>query len=634
MSNEIKTYKTNKSQIDYIAFLKDAFNLTRRKDFKKCDAKIEDLRKLSFKKDDALGMLTVELACVYNYIAQNDLKSTNKHINNFDDLYNKIRYRFHRETIFAQILQRFYNIKSAYFRNVQALDMAILYSNKALTIAKEINDTRFIINVTVSLSNLYHYERQFDKAINILKQAFEKLKDLPEFKGKNVLHYCLADNQSSLGLHIDANNNFNKAIYWAVRENNINNIIAIICGQALNCLHSEELYPEAKSILDKASILIQEKDYKATDEILIEYYKVWSMYHVKEKQYQNALDILSPYLSIVEIPQLQQRIQIFKLITEAYIGLGEQEKAFEYLQKYTEFQDQEYQNARSIYFKRQEIYLDSLQDKVDDSQKDLEKEIAHRQQLERDKEEILKLTDLTMNQKEALEQKSEDLERMNQQLEHFSRMVAHDLKEPLRTMHSFAQILEQGEKNNLQESSLEFLNYIVEGSDRMQKLISSILEYSKLGNKQLVFKDVDVNMLIESTLADLRNQIQRTNAKIEVKAVPPVKGVPAMIKLLFQNLISNALKFIPDDRTPHIKIGAEIIDGKISYYVSDNGIGIAEENIGKVFEVFTRLNKKSAYEGSGLGLASCHRIIELHNGGIWLESEPDKGTTFYFTFQS
>jgi len=234
----------------------------------------------------------------------------------------------------------------------------------------------------------------------------------------------------------------------------------------------------------------------------------------------------------------------------------------------------------------------------------------------------------------AILKQSLELEAKNSELEQFAYIASHDLKEPLVTISSLIDLLVEDYGDKFDEEGKMNLNFVQESSDRMRKLIDAILAYSRLG-KSKKYENVDCNLVIKTLKDDLQNVIARTNSQIDVANLPIIKGAELEIRLLFQNLISNGIKFTKPDITPVVSITAEkIVSDDVNYWqfaVKDNGIGIAEKHKERIFSIFQRLHSREEYEGTGIGLAHCKKIVESHGGKIWLTSEENKGTTFYFT---
>lgn len=224
----------------------------------------------------------------------------------------------------------------------------------------------------------------------------------------------------------------------------------------------------------------------------------------------------------------------------------------------------------------------------------------------------------------------EDLRRSNQDLEQFAYVASHDLQEPLRMVSSFTQLLEKKYKDQLDDEGREFIKFAVDGANRMRRLINDLLAYSRVRTRGKEMEPTDSHSALGEALANLSSMVQESGAIITNDDLPVVKADKSQLIQLFQNLISNAIKFRSED-VPHIHISAEKQDNEWLFSVKDNGIGIEPQYYDKIFEIFKRLQRDEKYPGTGIGLAICKRIVERHNGRIWVESEPGKGSVFYFT---
>lgn len=237
---------------------------------------------------------------------------------------------------------------------------------------------------------------------------------------------------------------------------------------------------------------------------------------------------------------------------------------------------------------------------------------------------------LSFNQmSEMLEQNINQLEFKNKELEQFAYVASHDLQEPLRTVTSFVELLERRHGSSFDESEREYMGFIVGSAQRMKQQIKALLEYSRIGADSR--EVVDFNKVVKEVAQDMTATIQHTECVLEYGMLPSVYGNYGSMKMLVQNLISNAIKFKHPDKVPHIKLGATFMGNYWQLYVQDNGIGIKKEYHEKIFVIFQRLHTPDKYDGYGIGLAHCKKIIELHNGVIWVESdERHGGSTFYF----
>lgn len=222
-----------------------------------------------------------------------------------------------------------------------------------------------------------------------------------------------------------------------------------------------------------------------------------------------------------------------------------------------------------------------------------------------------------------------NLERSNQELEQFAYVASHDLQEPLRMVSSYTQLLERRYKDKLDQDANDFIYFAVDGANRMQQLINDLLEYSRVTTKGKTLVKTDLSTVLGHAIANLQKRIQETGAMIVNDELPYVLGDENQLVRVFQNLLDNAMKFMGAEH-PRINITAQKTDDKVVISISDNGIGIDRIYSERVFAIFQRLHNKTEYPGTGIGLAICKRIIERHNGKIWFESEPGKGTTFSF----
>jgi PAS domain S-box-containing protein len=232
---------------------------------------------------------------------------------------------------------------------------------------------------------------------------------------------------------------------------------------------------------------------------------------------------------------------------------------------------------------------------------------------------------------EILRQRSEALARSNEDLEQFAYVASHDLQEPLRAVAGPLQLLQRRYQGQLDSRAEEFIKHAVDGATRMQSIIDDLLDYSRVGRLEESFDSVDCEQVLNRTLKNLSIAIQESGAEISNDALPTVRGVGTQLGLLFQNLIGNAIKFRSKDRPLHVHIGVQSQGHAWLFHVVDNGIGIDREYFDRIFLIFQRLHTRREYPGTGIGLAMCKRIVERHGGSIGLESEPGKGTTFFFT---
>ncbi len=224
-----------------------------------------------------------------------------------------------------------------------------------------------------------------------------------------------------------------------------------------------------------------------------------------------------------------------------------------------------------------------------------------------------------------------ELERSNAELQQFAYVASHDLQEPLRMISSYLQLIEQRYSDKLDADAHDFINFAVNGAIRLQSLIIGLLEYSRVGTHGKSFIQIDVKSVLERVLKDLEVQINETGAVVEYGEMPVIVADESQISRLFQNLIQNAIKFRRKGVTPLIKISLREIGKYHEFCINDNGIGIEEQYFDRIFAIFKRLHSQDEYPGTGIGLSLCKRIVERHEGKIWIESQSGKGSSFFFT---
>ena len=281
----------------------------------------------------------------------------------------------------------------------------------------------------------------------------------------------------------------------------------------------------------------------------------------------------------------------------------------------------------STSFNMMTMDLIKTREEIENYNKTLEQKVKERtEELE---ENITKLKE----SEERLQRHTTDLENSNFELEQFAYVAAHDLQEPLRTVSNFVGLFQKQYTEILDARAMQYLAYTTQAADRMRALIFALLEYSRIGaNKEL--RQVDTQLVVQEVLADLDASITEAGAQITAGELPVIAGYPTEIKQLFQNLVTNAIKFRKKNITPQIKIAVEKEKGYWEFTVSDNGIGIAQPNCGKIFSIFQRLHSRKEYEGTGIGLSNCKKIVEIHKGKIWVQSAPGTGSNFHFTIKT
>ncbi|WP_282685834.1 MULTISPECIES: ATP-binding protein [unclassified Streptomyces] len=238
----------------------------------------------------------------------------------------------------------------------------------------------------------------------------------------------------------------------------------------------------------------------------------------------------------------------------------------------------------------------------------------------------------TQKREDLLADQTQELRRSNSELEQFAYVASHDLQEPLRKVASFCQLLEKRYGGELDDRGKQYIAFAVDGAKRMQVLINDLLTFSRVGRVHEGWKPVDLGRSLDRALGNLTAAVEESGAVVErPEELPELVGDATALTMVWQNLVGNAVKFRHPDRPPRITVDCVRKDENWHLTVSDNGIGIAPEFADKVFVIFQRLHGRDEYDGTGIGLALCRKIIEFHGGRIWLEPEPGEGTRIHFT---
>jgi PAS domain S-box-containing protein len=231
----------------------------------------------------------------------------------------------------------------------------------------------------------------------------------------------------------------------------------------------------------------------------------------------------------------------------------------------------------------------------------------------------------------TLKKQTEELRRSNADLEQFAYVTSHDLREPLRMVTNYAELLDKRYKGKLDASADKYIGYMVEGAMRMQNLVADLLNYSRIGRAEESVKVTDMNTLLEDVLKNIDASVKAANAEIVSDHLPTVRADPLLIRQVFQNLLSNAIKFRRPDVAPKVHLSAHQENNEWVFSVKDNGVGIDPQYAEKIFVIFQRLHSRSEFPGTGIGLAICKKIVERQGGKIWVESRPNNGSIFSFT---
>ncbi len=303
------------------------------------------------------------------------------------------------------------------------------------------------------------------------------------------------------------------------------------------------------------------------------------------------------------VPTALNLSKIYKLMSEAYENCGKHTEALEYQRKYS-------QTLLDNFKMDKVLYMGAVQ-------KDFEREHQLRE------------TEMLRQKNDEIQLYVTQLEQSNEELKQFAHAASHDLREPVRMIVSYAELLEMSLKDKVTAEQKEFLNYLKEGGKRINEMIAGILAFSKVHSHDEL-TDVDLNQTISKVRDNLRMAIAARGVEIDCARLPVLRSNSVLMIQLFQNLLSNAIKY-NQSKTPRIKVTCAREGGFYKFCISDNGIGIEDKYRESIFDMFSRLHNREHYSGSGIGLAICRKIVERMGGTIWNASNAEKGTDFCFT---
>ena len=273
--------------------------------------------------------------------------------------------------------------------------------------------------------------------------------------------------------------------------------------------------------------------------------------------------------------------------------------------------------------------LIETKENLEASNRSLNTTLADLNSLNREKELEIRAKKKAIEETELL---NDSLRAKNQQLDHFAYVASHDLQEPLRTVSNYLEVFQEDFPERLEGEATTYFEFINSAVDRMRNLISGLLSFSRIGSSGEMEK-IDLNATLTRIKEDFTALREARDITIENDRLPVIEGYRIEIRQLFQNLISNAIKFTDPKIKPKIKISFDETDNFYNFHIQDNGIGIQDKDFAKIFDMFSRLHNVKEYEGQGIGLAFCKKIVELHHGNIWVSSEMGKGSTVHFTIK-
>ena len=380
----------------------------------------------------------------------------------------------------------------------------------------------------------------------------------------------------------------------------------------INCEVQE--FEVASGFADRASELLEDMgDINAKSINLLNYAKL--AHHADD--FETAIRHLKAGIKISQkVKNEDVEIECLKFLSEVYEEKKDFENAFIFKKLYAEKQAEYLKEQRNRQILDAEIKFATKekQQQIDALQKENQFQA------------------MLLEKQEEVERANEQLTQANEELKQFAYVASHDLKEPLRMIGSFTKIINNKFAGEADEKTQTYFDYVTDGVDRMNDLLDGLLQYATVGRGALELKPVNLNDILIVCKSNLRLLIEETKTEIIADELPTIQGISSLVSQLFQNLISNAIKFRGKDTIPKIEIRNEEREKDFLISVKDNGIGIKPEYKDRIFVIFQRLHARTEFEGTGIGLAICHKIIQRLGGKIWVESELGEGATFFFTF--
>ncbi|MEL7020037.1 MAG: ATP-binding protein, partial [Bacteroidota bacterium] len=372
-------------------------------------------------------------------------------------------------------------------------------------------------------------------------------------------------------------------------------------------------YDEALQIAQEAQTIIAQLDTPIGKQINL--INLGDIYYQKQ-QPQRAIGLLQEGLEIaIQLKDHVNELRAYQLLALLYQQLQDYKQAFFYQFKYST---------------RKEEFTE-----IEDSRRFLDFEIQH--SIKEKQKEIEQLTKeneyqaLLLNKSDQINQQNEELIAMNEELRQFAYVASHDLKEPLRMIGSYTQLIQRLYRSKLDEESGTYFNFISEGVERMNNLLDALLQYATIGRSDEEERAIDLNDVVEICKVHLRVLLAETDAVIYVHKLPTVVSTQSLLIQLVQNLLSNAIKFRRPDVRPEVHIRAKETPEQYIISVEDNGIGIDKEYLERIFVIFQRLHARTKYKGTGIGLSICQKIAKRLGGAISVSSKVGEGSTFSFT---
>ena len=550
------------------------------------------------------------------------------------------------------------NISSIY-QSLGDYEKAFAIQLQALELHELAGDTVGIVTANYTLGTIFFYQDRFEQALGAYEKAYELSRRTAE---KRLVFSCLG----ALGSVHERLGNDDKSIYYnqqslhLAEELHYKQGISYTYGNmAANYVNKKD-YPKAEKLYQQSIKLKTELGDKWGS--IGSYLGLGGLY-ITWDQPRKAVPILLTALEMAQQLETKPRqVKAYQLLSKAYAATGDKKNAFEYLSNYVTLQDSvlnektveemgQSKRRYEIEKREHEIALLKTENELLGKNKKIQSLrnyffvsiimvllafsgwFFNRHKLQQQVNGLLEEKNVLLNAKnEEIFVKNKQLKQSNESLEQFAYVASHDLKEPLRMINSYTKLLERRYTPLFDESAKEFMFFITDAVSRMETLLNDLLDFPRAGNSKPKNDRVDFSDVLIIVQSNLKVQLAEMNATLIVRNenMPVLQANRSQLVQLVQNLVSNAVKF-RGERDPQVIVDCTQQAGKFIFSVTDNGIGIRSEHLQKVFEMFHRLHDKAKYQGTGIGLAVCQRIVEHYGGELWVESVFGEGSTFFFS---
>ncbi|MEM9919304.1 MAG: tetratricopeptide repeat protein [Bacteroidota bacterium] len=556
------------------------------------------------------------------------------------------------------LLASVYDSIAAIYSALGNHELAYEYQIKSLKQNELSQDTIGIAWDYYGIGTIFFYQENYDRALHYYDKSMEICKAMDD---QEAVYACLA----AIGSTCNRMGNTELSVQYNLNSLKLAKEINYDIGI---CYATQNI---GSDYLELGQVTLAIDYFNQTLEILEKVQDKWcrcgtycmlATAHTESSEYDLALEYAQKALDLAEeIKSRPRKMEIYKILASIYKASGQSDEAYDYLNKYLLAKDSsinkstiqkmsDIKESYEIQKREKEIALIRKEQQLSYWQKNtfigafvltllmlwliysryrtqyanniVLAEKNNLIQKQNDQLEVANQRQVDMNQK---------LEDSNKELEQFAYVASHDLKEPLRTISSYTSLLQRRFLPKVSDPTAnEFMNFIIDGTQRMQNLLDELLNYSRAIRSGSNIEPVNTNEVAEMVTFSLNHLIQEKNAKVNIGQLPVIKANKMQINQLFQNLISNAVKYTHEDN-PMVSVQCYQEDHQFIFSIKDNGIGIAPEHKEEIFQMFRRLHTNKEFEGTGIGLATCKKIVAQYGGDIWVESEKNEGSTFYFS---